>query len=121
MNWQVGALMFPISVHIAILLFSAAVGAAGDCPDIAAIWCGSPFEGIASAFSSERDLNFFTLGLSLMSGSLQLLQGLVLLDYDLLKAQEYSLWAAMGDGLRIISGVILLGISITGAMTIFRR
>lgn len=121
MQWSIGALLFPVVVHIACLLLSASVGTSESCPGIADIWCGSPFEGIAETFSTERNYNFFTIGLGLMGGTLQLILGLILLDYDVLKAQEYSVWAAVGDGIRIISGVILLGVTITGAMAIFRR
>ena len=120
MTWSLGALLIPVIIHIAALVFNAAVGATSDC-SIAAIWCGSPFEAIMSSFDESKDYNFFTLSLSLMSGALQLMLGLILLDYDVLKSQEYGAFAAVGDGIRIVSGITLLGVTITGAMAIFRR
>lgn len=121
MNWQVGALLLPIVVHIAAMLVNAAFAEPEACGDIAALWCGSPFESIASSFATDRSFNFFTLGISVISGLWKLLTGLVLLDYDMLKAQEYGAWAALGDGIRIVSGIVLLGITMTGAVSIFRR
>ena len=74
-----------------------------------------------SAFSEERDFNFFTLSLTLMSGSLQSLLGIILLDYDVLKGHSLGAFAAVADGIRIIFGMLLLTVVIAGAISIFRR
>ena len=122
MNWQMGALMLPVAAHIAAMMLSAAFGGQSvACGDISAIWCGTPFQHIVEYFAEARDLNFFTLITSGIATAWHTLSGVALLDYDVFKAQSYSIWAFIGDGFRIMSGFALLGMTVVGATAIYRR
>ena len=121
MSWSLGALLFPVMFHVAALMVNAAFGGGESCTALSSFWCGSPFEAFAEVFSERRSYNFFTLGLAVMGGLLQTMLGLLSADYDILKSQEYQLWATLGDGIRLVYIMTLAGVVIVGAISMFRR
>ena len=121
MPGSVGILLIPILVHLAMLLAQAAVGTAHDCVAVSAFFCGSPFEAIMSSFREEQNVNFFALAISLFTGMLQLVLGLFIFDYDILKAHDTAVGSAVGAGIQIIGAIGMMIATLAGAMAIFRR
>lgn len=121
MQWSAGAFFLPIAIHVVLIVATGAFSAESRECTITAALCGTPFEPFVSSFELPRGLNVFFKAWEIGWSFFKMLVGLLILNYEILTAQQFGLASLVADGFRIACGMILAGTCVSGAVLMIRR
>lgn len=117
MSVGLGGLTLFVALHFVLLIFTAAVAGTPDCGSPQAWACGGPFEAVAEA--AGGGFSFGAL-LDVMGGLFQMVAGLLLLDYDVLKG-DGVITGGIGFIIRAIGWVLFASFMVATAASFLGR